>query len=129
MTKVFDEFFDEFFDKVFDKFFGECFDEVLVKFLAKFLTEPLTKFLTNFLTHNLLTIASFRIGVPSILFLFTEPHKVIALNTWMKPISFFLAGIITTWTNLEQQTDKKHTFLILSQRLGVMGQDNRIFHT
>ena len=50
MAKFVDEFYDDFF---FDDFFDEFW------FFGKF-----------FVTYNLLTIASFRIGVPSILFLF-----------------------------------------------------------
>ena len=40
-----------------------------------FLTIFLMNFLTNFLTYNLLTVASFRIGVPSILFI-CNPLKI-----------------------------------------------------
>ena len=47
-----------FFDYIFDEFFDECFE-----------TKFLTNLLMNCLTYNILTIASFRIGVPSILFL------------------------------------------------------------
>ena len=53
--KCFDEFFlTNFFDEFVDEFFDKFFDEFL---FGRFL-----------LTYNLLTIASFRIGVPSILF-------------------------------------------------------------
>ena len=53
--EVFDKFFDEFYDEYFDKNFDDFFD-------------------------NFLTIASFRMGVPLILFIiklnhFTQPRK------------------------------------------------------
>ena len=79
-----DEFFDEFSDKffwriilknLFDKFFwrvsltsffDKCLDEFFWQiFWQIFLMNFWWIFLTNFLTYNLLTIASFRIGVPS----------------------------------------------------------------
>ena len=47
-----DKFFHDVFDKFFDKFFDKVFDV----------------FLTKFLTSNFSTVASFRIGVPSIMF-------------------------------------------------------------
>ena len=57
------------------KLFYRCFLELpAMNCLTNCLTNILTKFLTNlfdkFLTYNLLTIASFRIGVPSIFFEF-----------------------------------------------------------
>ena len=45
----------------------KSFDEFLTNFFDKFLTN--FDFSEDFLTYNLLTIASFRIGVPSILLL------------------------------------------------------------
>ena len=64
VCEFFDEFFDEFCDDEFcdDEFFDdEFFDDE--SFDDEF-------FLRIFLTYNLLTTASFRIGVPSILFNF-----------------------------------------------------------
>ena len=61
MKKFFDKVFDEFFDEVVDEFFDEVFDEIFDEFFDNF-------FWKIFMTSNLLTIASFRIGVPSILF-------------------------------------------------------------
>ena len=45
-------------------YFGDFFDN--------FFDNLLDDFLRNFLTYNLLTVASFRIGVPSIMFLLNE---------------------------------------------------------
>ena len=56
LTNFYDEFFDEFFDE----------------FLTNFLTNFLMNFLANFLTCNLLTVVSFMIRVPSILFFQTS---------------------------------------------------------
>ena len=54
-------FFSEFFWEFLDELFGWNFS---LNFVGEFFEE----FFGNFLTYNLLTIASFRIGVPSILF-------------------------------------------------------------
>ena len=75
------DFFDDFFCMIFfDIFFYVIFDESLTNFLTKFLTNFFDEvcwfdqfffwfFFGRFLlTYNLLTIASFRIGVPAILF-------------------------------------------------------------
>ena len=48
--------------------------------MAKCLSNFLKNFLKNFLTYNLLTIASFRIGVPSILFLATFEGDIFKLS-------------------------------------------------
>ena len=71
-------FFDKVFDEIFWRFFWRIIGRIfLTNFWRIFLTNFLTNlfdeifdefFLTNFLTYNLLIIASFRIGVPSILF-------------------------------------------------------------
>ena len=69
-TNFFDEFFWQIFlTNFFDKFFDELFWRI---------------FLTNFLTYNLLTIASFRIGVPLILYSchFQYPEKLSNLKSF-----------------------------------------------
>ena len=79
-------FFDKFFDKLFfwRIFFDNYFDEFL--FFSRFC-----------LTYNLLTIASFRIGVPSILFVRAEgPWSMFCL------FSFVEAPIITLLTQAPQ---------------------------
>ena len=76
LTNILDEFFDEFFWQIDEFFWRISKTNILMNsltnfwiFLMNFFDELFDKFLTNFLTYNLLTIASFRIGVPSILFL------------------------------------------------------------
>ena len=64
----FDEFFDEFFEKLFDELFDEFFDDFFDDFFF------------------LLTIASFRIGVPSILFLSVREESPIC-NRPLKIVS------------------------------------------
>ena len=54
LWRIFGKFFDEFFEEF---FFDDFFDDFLDDFFQKI-----------FFTNNLLTIASFRIGVPWILF-------------------------------------------------------------
>ena len=76
LTNFFNEFFDDFFCWIFSKnFFDELFWRTLLSnFFDEFIWRTLlTKmfdelFWQSFLTYNLLTIASFRIRVPSILF-------------------------------------------------------------
>ena len=104
LTKFFDEFFDKFFDEAFDEFFlTYIFDEFLTKFLTKFLTNFMTNFLTSFLTsfstnyltkfdflidffltYNLLTIASFSIGVLLILLIIYFQEKKDWINSQLK---------------------------------------------
>ena len=55
--------------------------------MVNFLTDFLTDFLTNFLTYNLLTMASFRIGVPSILFV--EKNDTAVFETYIPGVMFF----------------------------------------
>ena len=50
----------------------------LTNSLTNYLTNSLTNSLTIFFTYNLLTIASFRIGVPSILFI----YNIVTLNSF-----------------------------------------------
>ena len=67
----FDKFFYEVFDEFFGEFFGELFDKFFDELFSNFFDEFFDEFFDKFLTYNLLTIASFRIGVRSILlFLF-----------------------------------------------------------
>ena len=70
---IWGQFFDDFFDDFFWRYFGDFFwfDWFFDDFFDWFFDEILTNFdfLEDFfLTYNLLNIASFRIGVPSILF-------------------------------------------------------------
>ena len=67
------EFFDEIFDEIFDEFFWRIF---LSNFLTNYFDEFFDDFFFGrfFFTYNLLTIASFRIGVPSILFFHKRPN-------------------------------------------------------
>ena len=64
----FTNFFYDFFWQIFENFFCRFFWRIFLKNL-------LMNFLTNFLTYNLLTVASFRIGVPSILFIHENPQN------------------------------------------------------
>ena len=74
-------FFEEFSDDFFWQFFWQIF---LTNLLTNFLTDCMTNFLTIFLTYNLLTIASFRIGVPSILF----QYKLLRDKIWLSKYNF-----------------------------------------
>ena len=83
ITNIFDKFFDKFFDEFFRRTFLTNFSDELFRrifptnfsdelfwriFLMIFLWTNFDFFRKFFLTYNLLTIASFRIGVPLILF-------------------------------------------------------------
>ena len=66
---------------------------MMMNFFDKFLTiffDLFDEFLTNVLTYNLLTIASFRIGVPSILFtLKKQMVKLSKVQKYKSPIETF----------------------------------------
>ena len=87
----FEEFFDEFFWRIFWRIFWQF---IFMNFFMNFLTN--FNFSEDLFTYNLLIIASFRIGVPSILFLINllilkkGPKKLWGI--WPKKFLIFMHG-------------------------------------